>query len=225
MTVAKTLKAETRDSRGKNEMHRLRRAGRVPGVVYGPSDEPIAISLDHKEVAHLLQDITVENTIIDLSISGSIKKSYQTLIREVQRHPYKAEIRHLDFYCLGQDRAVHLQVPIVLHGSPAGVRHQGGLVQHVLRDLDISVLPSNIPDQIVVDITDLEIGQSIHVEDLEIGDYELLTDPKKTVVSVVAPTIIKEPTEEELEEEEAEAAEEEAEEPEVIGREKESEEQ
>lgn len=223
MTISIALKAETRDSRGKNEMRRLRKMGRVPGVVYGPSDEPIPVSLDHKEVSHLLQGITVENTVIDLSISGSVEKSYQTLIREVQRHPYKSEIRHLDFYCLGQDRTVTLQVPIVLHGSAAGVRNQGGLVQHILRDLEISVLPSKIPDQIVVDITELEIGQSIHVEDLKIGDYELLTDPKSTVVSIIPPTVIKEPTGEEAEAEGV-AAEGEAEEPEVIGREKESEE-
>ncbi|MFC1614670.1 50S ribosomal protein L25 [Gemmatimonadota bacterium] len=225
MTVPTTLKAETRESRGKNEMRRLRKTGRIPGVVYGPSDEPIPVSLDQKEVSHLLQSVTVENTVIELSVSGSVKKSYQTLIREIQRHPFKPEIRHLDFYCLGQDRTVTLQVPIVLHGSAAGVRNQGGLVQHVLRDLDISVLPSNIPDQIVVDITELEIGQSIHVEDLEIGDYELLTDPKSTVLSIIPPTVIKEPEEEELEgeeiegeEEEGVAVEEEADEPEVIGR-------
>ncbi|MBN2289570.1 MAG: 50S ribosomal protein L25 [Candidatus Glassbacteria bacterium] len=225
MTVEKKLKAETRDNFGKNEMRRLRRAGRVPGIVYGPGEEPLSVWLDHKEVAHLLHGITVENTVIDLSISGKVNRNHQTLIREVQRHPYKPEIQHLDFYCLAKGRSVNVEVPIVLHGTPVGVRNQGGLVQHVLRDLEILVLPAQIPEHIVVDITDLEIGDSIHVEDLDLGEFEVLTDLKTAVVSVIPPTLVKEPT---AEEEEAAAEElavgEEPEEPEIIGRERESEE-
>lgn len=225
MTVRKKLKAVTRDSFGKNEMRRLRRTGRVPGIVYGTSEESLPVSVDHQETAHLLHEITVENTVIDLSITGSVTRSHQTLIREVQRHPYKPEIQHLDFYCLAKGRSVHVEVPIVLHGTPVGVRNQDGITQHVLRDLEISVLPSKIPEHVVVDIADLEIGDSIHVEDLETGDFEVLTDPKNTVVSVIPPTVIKEPTVEvEAEEEELVEAEE-PEEPEVIGREKESEKQ
>ena len=225
MTVAKKLKAETRDSFGKSEMRRLRKTGRVPAVVYGPGDEAVSVSLDQKEVTHLFQEISVESTVIDLSITGSVNKSHQILIREVQRHPYRPEIRHLDFFCLAKDRSVHVEVPIVLHGTSIGVRNQGGIVQHVLRELEILVLPSEIPEQVVVDITDLEIGDSIHVEDLDVGDFEVLTDPKNSVVSVIPPTVIKEPTVE-LEAEEEELVEgEEPEEPEVIGREKESEKQ
>ena len=227
MAVNKTLKAETRESFGKNEMRRLRKAGRVPGIVYGSGEESVPVSVDYKETDHLLQEITVENTVIDLSISGKVKKNHQILIREIQRHPYSLEIQHLDFFCLSKDRMVHLEIPIVLHGIPVGVRTQGGLVQHVLRDLEISVLPSKIPEHVVLDITELEIGHSVHVEDLEVGDFEVLTDPTSTVLSVIPPTVIKEP---EVEEEEAiegeEAVEvEEDEEPEVIGREKEGEEQ
>ena len=228
MAVNKTLKAETRESFGKNEMRRLRKAGRVPGIVYGSGEESVPVSVDYKETDHLLQEITVENTVIDLSISGKVKRNHQILIREVQRHPYRPGIQHLDFYCLSKGRTVHLEVPIILHGTPVGVRTQGGLVQHVLRDLEISVLPSKIPEHGVVDIAELEIGQSVHVEDLETGDFEVLTDPTSTVVSVIPPTVIKEPVveEEEALEGEEEAVEgEEVEEPEVIGREKEGEEQ
>ena len=222
MTVRRKLKAVTRDSFGKNEMRRLRRTGRVPGIVYGAGEEALPVSVDHQKIAHLLQEITVENTVIDLSITGSVTRSRQTLIREVQRHPYKPEIQHLDFYCLAKGRSVHVEVPIMLHGTPVGVRNQDGITQHVLRDLEISVLPSKIPEHVVVDIADLEIGDSIHVEDLETGDFELLTDPKNTVVSVIPPTVIKEPTVEVEAEEEELVEGEEPEEPEVIGREKES---
>ena len=131
---------------------------------------------------------------------------------------------------MAKNRPVTVEVPIMLHGSPFGVRTQGGLVQHVLRDLEISVLPANIPEHIVVDITDLNIHESIHVEDIPKGDYEILSDLGSTVVTVVPPVIYKEPevaevAEGEEAEEVAEAAEEEVTEPEVIGRQKESEEQ
>ena len=236
MTKNYKLKAKTRDRFGKGEMHRLRSEGRVPGVVYGPKDDSLAISLDTKEVSYLLQHVSFENTIIQLDITGKVKKSLQTLIREVQQHPYRAQIQHLDFYSVAKNRPVTVEVPIMLHGSPVGVRTQGGLVQHVLRDLEISVLPANIPEHIVVDITELNIHESIHVEEIPKGDYEILTDPGRTVVTVVPPVIHKEPEPEEVEVAEGEeveeeemagapAAEEEETEPEVIGRQKEREEQ
>lgn len=230
MTKNYELKAKTRDRFGKNEMHRLRNEGRVPAVVYGPKDDSLAISLDTKEVSHLFQHVSFENTIIQLDITGKVRKSLQTLIRNVQKHPYRQQIQHLDFYSVAKNRPVTVEVPIMLHGSPFGVRTQGGLVQHVLRDLEISVLPANIPEHIVVDITDLNIHESIHVEDIPKGDYEILSDLGSTVVTVVPPVIYKEPevaevAEGEEAEEVAEAAEEEVTEPEVIGRQKESEEQ
>jgi large subunit ribosomal protein L25 len=128
----------------------------------------------------------------------------------------------VDFYCVPEGRKVHLEVPIVLHGTSVGVRMQGGLIQHVLRDLEIMVLPTQIPEHIVVDISELKIGDSIHVEHLAKGDYDVLTDPHQTVVTVVPPVIIKEPVEEV---EAVEAVEEEPAEPEVISRKKEIEEQ
>ena len=230
MTKNYELKAKTRDRFGKIEMHRLRNEGRVPAVVYGPKDDSLAISLDTKEVSHLFQHVSFENTIIQLDITGKVRKSLQTLIRNVQKHPYRQQIQHLDFYSVAKNRPVTVEVPIMLHGSPFGVRTQGGLVQHVLRDLEISVLPANIPEHIVVDITDLNIHESIHVEDIPKGDYEILSDLGSTVVTVVPPVIYKEPevaevAEGEEAEEVAEAAEEEVTEPEVIGRQKESEEQ
>jgi len=230
MTKNYQLKAKTRNRFGKSEMHRLRNEGRVPAVVYGSKDDSLAISLDTKEVSHLFQHVSFENTIIQLDITGKVRKSFQALIRNVQKHPYKQQIQHLDFYSVAKDRPVTVDVPIVLHGSPVGVRHQGGLVQHVLRDLAISALPANIPENIVVDITELNIHESIHVEDIPKGDYEILSDLGSTVVTVVPPVIHKEPEVaevaegEEAEEVAAEAAEEEVTEPEVIGRQKESEE-
>ena len=98
MTKNYELKAKTRDRFGKNEMHRLRNEGRVPAVVYGPKDDSLAISLDTKEVSHLFQHVSFENTIIQLDITGKVRKSLQTLIRNVQKHPYRQQIQHLPFF-------------------------------------------------------------------------------------------------------------------------------
>ncbi|OGF98425.1 MAG: hypothetical protein A3F83_05025 [Candidatus Glassbacteria bacterium RIFCSPLOWO2_12_FULL_58_11] len=224
------LNAETRERFGKNEMNRLRSEGRVPAVVYGPNEETIPLSLDKQEVSRLLQEVSFENTIIQLDISGKVQKSYQTLIREVQHHPYRPVLQHLDFYSVPEGRAIVVEIPIILHGNPIGVRNQGGLVQHILRDLEISVLPTKIPEHIILDITGLNIHDSIHVSDIPAGDFQVLTDPKRTVVSVVPPVIQKEavPAEGVVGEgvEGAVAPGEEATpEPEVISRKKESEEE
>ena len=189
------LKAETRDRFGKGEMHRMRDEGLVPGVVYGPDEETVSLMVDEKELSHLLGSISIENTIVDLHLTGGVKKNYQTLIREVQRHPFKAVLRHVDFYCVPKGRKIPVEVPIVLHGHPVGVTEEGGLIQHVLRELEIMVLPTNIPEQIDVQISEMHLHDSIHAGDIETGDFEVLTDPKRTVVTIIAPVVVTEPEE------------------------------
>ncbi|MCE5271480.1 50S ribosomal protein L25 [bacterium] len=191
MATKHLLSAETRDTFGKNEMNRIRMAGRVPGVVYGPDQKPIHITVDNRELTNILQHVTIENTIIDLKITGKVKKTFQTLIRELQTHPYRRQIEHLDFFAVPKGRTVTVDVPIILHGTPQGVRLQGGVVQHILRDLEIEVLPDSIPEHITLDITELTVGQSIHVSDLPKGDYAILTDPERPIVSVVIPAAAK----------------------------------
>jgi len=222
-----TMKAQTRDVFGKGEMHRLRRSGRVPGVVYGPNEETVPVSVDEHELTLLLQHVSFENTIIDLEVTGKVEKKYQTLIREIQRHPYRPLFHHVDFYSVPMDRAIHVEVPIVLHGNPLGVRNEGGLIQQVLRDLEILVLPDKIPNHITIDISELHLHESIHVEELTRGEFEILTDPRRTVVTIVSKQVaaIPEPGEEVVPEVEvigAEEGEEGAEE--AAGEEKEKEE-
>jgi len=216
------LKAQTRERFGKGEMHRMRNEGLVPGVVYGPDEETVSLMVDEKELSYLLSHISIENTIVDLQLSGGVKKKYQALIREVQRHPFKAVLRHVDFYSVPKGRKIPVEVPIVLHGHPIGVTEEGGLIQHVLRDLEILVLPDNIPEQIDVDIDGMHLHDSIHISEIETGDFEVLTDPNRTIVTIIAPVLVTETVEEEGEEglvegelaegEEEEAAEEEKEE-------------
>jgi large subunit ribosomal protein L25 len=180
------MKAQTRDVFGKGEMNRLRRSGRIPAVVYGPGEETVPVSVDEHELKLLLQRVSFENTIIELEVTGKVEKKYQTLIREIQRHPYRPQLHHLDFYSVPMDRAIHVEVPILLHGNPLGVRNEGGLIQQVLRDLEILVLPDKIPEHITIDINELHLHESIHVENLTRGDYEILTDPRRTVVTIVS---------------------------------------
>ena len=220
MAIKHVLNAETREVLGKNEMNRLRASGRIPGVVYGPGQTPINITVDNRDITTLLQHVTFENTIITLKITGKVRKNFQTLIRELQQHPYRPQIEHLDFYCVPEGRTLEVEVPVVLHGTSPGVRTQGGMLQHVLRDLHIQVLPDNIPEHIVIDINELLIGQSIHVKDLPKGNYEILTDPERVIVSIVPPTVVKAEVEEGAE---AEAGAETSE-PQLIRREGESEE-
>jgi large subunit ribosomal protein L25 len=201
------VKAQTRDRFGKGEMHRLRDEGKVPGVVYGPDEETVSLMVDAKEMLLLLKHVSIENTIVDLDLSGEVKKKYKTLIREVQRHPFKEVLRHIDFYCVPKGRKISVQVPIVLHGTPIGVAQQGGIVQHALRELEIMVLPTNIPEHIVVDISGLNIHDSIHVADLKDEGFEVLSDEHSSIISVVPPVVITEPTEDEEELAEGELAE------------------
>lgn len=186
------IKAETRDRFGKGEMHRMRNEGFVPGVVYGPDEDTVSLMVNEKELSTLLGRISIENTIVDLQLSGGVKKSYQTLIREVQRHPFKSILRHVDFYCVPKGRKIPVEVPIVLHGHPIGVTQEGGIIQQALRELEIMVLPTNIPEQIDVNIGELHLHDSIHVADLTFADFEVLTDPKRTIVSIIAPALVPE---------------------------------
>jgi large subunit ribosomal protein L25 len=147
-----------------------------------------------------LKYVSVENTIVDLELSGTVKKKYKTLLRDIQRHPFKPMLYHVDFYSVPKDRKIAVNVPIVLHNTPVGVHDEGGLLQHVLRELEIMVLPTAIPEQIDLDITELHMHDSIHVSDVESGDFEILTEPSRTIVTVIPPVVITEPSAEEEEE-------------------------
>jgi len=209
--AAVTLTAQARQERGKNAMRRLRRQGLVPGVVYGHGDETRTIALKAQELEKLLASISVENTIIGLSIDGG--KPADTLIREVQQHPARRAVLHVDFLQIHAGEKIHLEVPVRLHGSPVGVRDNGGVLQEVLRELHVECLPRDIPEAVDLEIEHLDIGDSVHVKDISIPNVKILNDPDLVVVTVLAPTVSA------LPEEEAEAAEEAGEvEPEVIRR-------
>jgi large subunit ribosomal protein L25 len=193
-----TLKATLRTETGKGAMRRLRREGRIPGVVYGRGEENRPLSLDAGEFQNLVKKHSLDTTLIDLSIEGVGTKgaTLRTLVAEVQSHPYKPQVLHVDFQQIHAGERVTVQVPIRLLGTPAGVR-AGGVLQHILHDIELECTVEEIPEEFNVDVSGLDIGDSVHVNDLAVpADVELLIDESRTVCTVAAPTVL-EVTEEE----------------------------
>ncbi len=182
------LAAHPRAETGKGAARALRRAGRIPGVVYGHAREPQALAIDTRELDRLLDQISAENTVIELVLGG---RSSRTLIREVQRHPFRRQVLHIDFQELVAGEKVTVRIPIVLAGSPVGVRVDGGILDQTLRDLEIEVDPVNMPNHIEVDVTALTIGSSVHVRDVALPPgVESLTDPDTTICVCSAPRAV-----------------------------------
>lgn len=182
------LSGSARDSRGKGVARSLRGSGRIPAVIYGHGREPQSLSIDTRELEKLLSRISAENTVIDLTVDG---KSARTLIREIQRHPFKRQILHVDFQELVAGEKVIVRLPIILMGVPAGVRMDGGILDQTLRELEVEVDPSNIPNHVEVDVTELTIGSSVHVSDITLPEgVEIVGDEEASVCVVSAPRAV-----------------------------------
>lgn len=186
MAQTAQLTAEPRTVHGTGEMRRLRRAGRTPAVIYGHGREPSPLSVDSFELGRLLDSIVTATTIVDLTVGEAVHK---TLIREVQRHPLRPGIVHVDFYEVRAGEKITLEVPVHLVGIPDGVRNQGGTLDQVLRMIEIEVLPTEIPETVELDVTNLTIGKSLPVSALTIPNARILTDVSLTVCTVVAPRV------------------------------------
>ena len=178
--------AERRSDRGKGAARRLRATGRIPAVLYGHGREAEALSVSATELDKALKDLEVGTAVFDVAIDGA---PIQALVREIQRDPLKLDVLHVDFYEIHAGEKLTLQLPIHLVGSPDGVRNGGGVLDQVMREITIRVLPRNIPERLDVDVTALRVGQSLHVRDVQIADVEILTEPGKTVCTVIAPRV------------------------------------
>ena len=186
------LSASTRDSVGKGAARTLRSAGQIPAVIYGHAREPQALAVQAREVEKLLERVSAESTVIELNLAGGVAR---TLIREIQRHPFKKQILHIDFQELVAGEKVSVNVPIVLTGTPDGVRLNGGILSQVMSELTIRVDPVNIPRRIEADVTPIAIGHSLHVSDLKVPEgVEIIDEPEATVAVVSAPKVEVEPT-------------------------------
>ena len=187
-----SLSAKARDTVGKGNARKLRQTGEVPAVIYGHSRDAQSLSLNSREVEKLLTQIAGTSTVVELTVDG---KMARTLIREVQRHPFKRQVLHVDFQELVAGEKVTLSVPLRFHGTPIGVRDSGGILEEVVHEISLRVDPMTIPDHIDVDVTSLTIGHSIHISDLKLPEgAEVMDDEETTVAIVSAPRAVVEET-------------------------------
>jgi large subunit ribosomal protein L25 len=203
------LKAQLRTTRGNGPARAMRRDGRVPAVLYGPKTEPNMISIGARDLDNILKQGSIGRSIINLEIDG-VKGTTATMVKEMQTHPMSQNVLHIDFYKVDMARKIKVNVPVITTGISAGVE-LGGMLQIIRRELEVYCLPNQIPQAITIDITDLEIGDSVHVNDIETeGDVEIPHDVDFTVLTILSPKKAEEEVEEE-EIEEGEVAEAEAE--------------
>jgi large subunit ribosomal protein L25 len=197
-----TLAAGTRQTRGKNEARRLRRTGRLPAVVYGKAPvESVALDVDPKAVMRILHSESGVNTLIELALDGGAAD--RVLVKEFQLDPISSDLLHVDFYRLAMDKALTVTVPVSLSGEAVGVKQQGGLVDFVTREVQVECMPSEIPEHIDVDITELRVGDGVRLRDRVEGvAWKPVSDPDTLLVHVLPPKV----DETETEEAEAEAA-------------------
>jgi large subunit ribosomal protein L25 len=186
MAQQANLQASTRSNTGKGAARSLRRSGKVPGVIYGHDRAPEPLTIDTTALNKMLIGVSAGTTVFDVVVDG--RPAVKALIREIQRDSVRpSEILHLDLYEVRADEKVTLSVPIHLIGVPDGVRNFGGVLDHVLRELEIEVLPVDIPEHVELDVTALTIGHSLFVRDLKVEKAEILNDPDTPVCTVVAP--------------------------------------
>jgi large subunit ribosomal protein L25 len=183
-TAINVVQASTRKAKGKNEARRVRKSGKVPATVYGAGKEPASVSVDPKQIAAILHSETGHNTIFDLHLDGEVSK---VMIVDWQHEPIKGSLLHLDLKRIAMDKMLTVQVPIVLKGDAFGVKTQGGILEQVLREIELECLPGDIPPHIEIDVTRLAFGQVLRVKDLPHGGkLHFLTDEEQPVAHVIA---------------------------------------
>jgi large subunit ribosomal protein L25 len=190
------LVAEVREGKGKGVARKLRAAGRIPAVLYGRGKESRSLTLDPHALERLLRASDAGmNTLIDLRVAGSEAKNQVVLVKELQRDPVRGVPLHADLYQVDLETSIDVSVPIHLVGRPQGVELNDGILDHSLRELEVACLPRAIPESFEVDVSALEIGDSIHVRDLALPEgVELRSDADLSVASVVAARVAEEET-------------------------------
>ncbi|MGA3211466.1 MAG: 50S ribosomal protein L25 [Terriglobales bacterium] len=182
-TANQVVKTEPRDAQGKNHARRVRRGGRVPATVYGAGKPPVSVSVDPKQITAILHSKAGHNTIFDLELEG---ESTKAMIVDWQNEPIKNTMLHLDLKRIAMDKTLKLKVPIVLTGEAIGVKTEGGIMEQLLREIEVECLPADIPDAVAVEITHLTHGQVLRVKDLPRGGtLRFLTDEQAPVAHIV----------------------------------------
>src|SRR5215469_13575262 len=180
-----TIDAESRDSRGKNEARRLRANGSIPAVLYGGTGEATPLAVNPKELARILNSKTGHNTIVNLSVTG--REKAPVMIIDWQNDPIKDSLLHVDLKRIDLTKRIRVKVPVHTHGDPVGVKIQGGLHELITREIEIECLPNEIPEEYVVEVSELSIGQNIRASDIQLGaSVKLVSNPEAVISHVVA---------------------------------------
>jgi len=182
------LKAYPRSQVQRAEVKKLRTAGRVPATIYGRQAKPQNLEVDFEEITDLLHHSASENVLVDLAVENDPRAKRLALVQEVQHHPLSAKVLHVDLHEVAEDEKVTVSVPVETTGEAAGVKNGGGTLEHVMFKLKVRCLPKDLPEQIVIDVTPLEIGKSIHLgEVIAPAGVEILGEKGRAVVAVSAP--------------------------------------
>jgi large subunit ribosomal protein L25 len=192
--MAIEISARKRDAQGTGASRRLRRLGRVPGIVYGGDKEAVTIELDHKDLYQSLRNEKFHASILTLALDGTTE---QVLLRAVNMHPFKAQVQHIDFQRVSKDKKIHMKVPLhfVNADKSPGVKEQGAVVNHVLNELDILCFPDDLPEYIEIDLGSLAVGHSLHVREVALPKGVELTlhkDENPVIATVVVPALVTE---------------------------------
>lgn len=184
-----TLKASRREGTGKGVARKLRAAGQTPAVLYGGDEDVVHLTLETHDADYLFRNISVDNTIVALEVEGE-KAPVQTLVRDIQTHPWKASLLHVDFLRIQKGVAVDVEVPVNLVGTPVGVRLHGGILEQIIHDLPLRCIPSKIPETIEVDISGMDVGDVLHISDITFDDdVEVTVAQERTICSIAQPKL------------------------------------
>jgi large subunit ribosomal protein L25 len=184
LRIETVVNAEARSSRGKNEARRVRVTGRIPAVIYGAFKDPVAISLNPKDILKIIRGKSGHNSIFDVDVPGLEKTP--VIVADEQYHPVKGSLMHIDLKRIDLTRKLRVSVPVHTTGEPKGVKQQGGVLDVVLRSIEIECIPDDIPDQFDVDVTELMIGNNVRVSDLPVKPgVRILAAPEAVIAHVV----------------------------------------
>lgn len=189
-----TINAQPRTESGRNAVKKIKQAGLVPAVIYGAKDPARNIQIVERELARLLDHAAGESLLVEVNIQDNGASTNRTaLIQEIQHHPVTGKVLHVDLHVVAMDELMTAEVAVETIGEPAGVATGGGVLEVILRNLEIECLPGDLPDGITVDVSRLNVGESIHVKDLTLPrGVTVVNDADLTVVSVAAPTVVEE---------------------------------
>jgi large subunit ribosomal protein L25 len=187
------LTAQRREATGRSAIRKLKARGIVPAIVYGGKDKPQPLQVSRRDISLMLSHASGENILVELEIAGE-KGSRMAMIQEIQHSPVGGDVLHVDFHAVSMDEKIEADVPLEPVGVANGVKNFGGLLEQSLRILEVECLPRDLPDKITVDVSGLNIGDSIHVRDIQLpAGVAAKTQPDLTAFSVVAPVVEEEP--------------------------------